>query len=297
MKSNTKRHFEEVLDTFAAGTTTANRALNQAGTYCAQIILREQAGDERISRELLNAIPILRMQVATRQKDGAEMCIAASTAIAEYMATHPNRERGWFAEAARQGKNAARKVFKAGFFSPDDAEPDPYIPPEVWAAKRMLAGKPAPKLRDEEWAYRTRHEGKFYVNDPIVPAGISSISVAISEPEKVQERTPDEQMFAIANAALSAVADKPATEYGEIAHHFEVMVYNRDYVGVLRRASELMLITADTRFIRVCRKAQVAVQTEYSRHGKKSAKKLRDQLNKLIAEQHYTLAIEIAMTI
>lgn len=181
MKKTQAYQFERALDEFSRSDNAVLAGiLNNAGVYCAHLVLREQAGDEKLPADQLNAIPVLRMQLCTKQKDGLEMAVAATTAISAYMVSHPVRESGWFKEARKAGKNAARKVFKAGFFVPEQREIDPYVSHEVWNYRRMLSGKPAPELHDEGRAYRTRREGNFYVHDAVVPATVSSITVSVS---------------------------------------------------------------------------------------------------------------------
>lgn len=184
MKSNAKRRLEKRLETCLVLRSFLNSALTDAGVYCARLVLTEEDHDESCPLDRHKRIPSTRAEIYKRDGDGYEMCVAATSAIDEYMQQN-DLASGWFADAVRAAKKAARTVFHAG----NDRKSEPqaglsYDEMHGISAQdkrnyaRYLRGEAPPPLKDEERRYRTRGGGRknFYVHDAIVVPQESSIS-------------------------------------------------------------------------------------------------------------------------
>ena len=181
MKSNTKRRFEKRLETGLVIGSFLDSALVDAGAYVARLVLTEEDHDESCPVDRHKRIPVARAEIYKREGDGYEMCVAASSAIDEYMQQN-TLKTGWFCDAVRAAKKAARVVFHAG--NDRKSEPQAGVSYDEMHGiteqdkrnyARYLRGEAPPPLRDEPRHYRTRKEGKFYVCDAVVPAQQDSI--------------------------------------------------------------------------------------------------------------------------
>ncbi len=183
-QSNIQRRLEKRLETGLKLRSFLDAALETAGTYCAFAVLRDEDHDDRIPTDRLKRIPLTRAEVSMNEGEGAEMRVAAMSAIELYISQNEITS-GWFTHAYKAAKHAARMVFQAGYatqFEPEQKEESSFedthygmSPQEYRNWKRFREGKPAPELKDEERHYRSRLEGKFYVNDAVVKERDSSI--------------------------------------------------------------------------------------------------------------------------
>lgn len=179
-----KRRLEKRLETGLWLSTFMASALTDAGIYCARLVLTEEDHDESCPIDRHKRIPTTRAEIYKREGDGYEMCIAATSAIDEYMQRN-DLTTGWFADAVRVAKKVARTVFHAG--NDRRSEPQAGISYDEMHGiteqdkrnyARYLRGEAPPPLKDEERRYRTRGGGRknFYVHDAIVEPQESSIS-------------------------------------------------------------------------------------------------------------------------
>ena len=181
MKSNAKRRLEKRLEAGLVIGSFLDSALVDAGAYVARLVLTEEDHDESCPVDRHKRIPVTRAEIYKREGDGYEMCVAASSAIDEYMQQN-TLKTGWFSDAVRAAKKAARTVFHAG----NDRKTQPQsgmsydemhgiTEQEKRNYARYLRGEAPPPLRDEERRYRARQEGKFFVYDAVVAPQESSI--------------------------------------------------------------------------------------------------------------------------